>query len=194
MKYFLLLALAMLLLGCASQSAEQVNELKNQTANQTKTEEVVTLIAEKGDLVAVDYLGTLDNGAVFDTSIKEEAAKANLPLRPAYSPLEFTVGAGQMIAGFDSAVLGMKIGDEKTVTLKPSEAYGEKREDLIVSVPKNNTPEGIQVGSKLMTSSGMAGVVVALDNETIKIDFNHELAGQALTFKIIMRKITKAGS
>ncbi|MFH1056909.1 MAG: FKBP-type peptidyl-prolyl cis-trans isomerase, partial [Candidatus Micrarchaeota archaeon] len=62
---------------------------------------------ERGDLVAVDYLGTLDDGTVFDTSIKVEAEKAGLPLRTSYEPLEFTVGAGQMIKGFDDAGVGL---------------------------------------------------------------------------------------
>ena len=103
------------------------------------------MTAQKGDTVAVDYVGTLDNGTAFDTSIKEEAQKAGLPLRDSYAPLEFTVGEGQMIAGFDNAVVGMKVGEEKNVHLTPSEAYG------------NQGP----------------------------------LAGKALNFRIVMRKITK---
>ena len=103
------------------------------------------MAAQKGDTVAVDYVGTLDDGTVFDTSIREEAIKAGLPLRSSYSPLEFTAGAGQMIAGFDAAVIGMKVGEEKNVHLTPSEAYG------------NQGP----------------------------------LAGKALNFRIVMRKITK---
>ncbi len=151
------------------------------------------LKAEKGDAVAVDYLGTLDDGTVFDTSIQSEAQKAGLPLRPSYEPLEFTVGAGQMIAGFDDAVLGMKEGDEKTVKLPPSQAYGEKRKDLIIDVPASqfgNTT--VQVGTKLQATNGMVATVVNVSNDTVTIDANHELAGQTLTFKIIMRKITRS--
>ncbi|MBN2477812.1 peptidylprolyl isomerase [Candidatus Micrarchaeota archaeon] len=147
--------------------------------------------AENGDLVSVDYLGTLDDGSVFDTSIKEEAEKAGLVLRESYSPLEFTVGGGQMIKGFDEAVVGMAVGEEKTVRIPPEEAYGETNPELIMEIPLENIPEGVQVGSVLMASNGAQGTVVEIGNETVKADFNHPLAGQALNFKIIMKEITK---
>ncbi len=192
-QIFAILVLALLLLGCASQNVEKQGNLNNQTNNQS-TQEVVDLKTEPGDSVEVDYLGTLENGTVFDTSIQEEAVKAKLPSRPAYSPLGFKVGAGQMIAGFDKAVVGMKVGEEKTVTLKPEEAYGEIQQNLIVDIPKDKVPPEVQKGSRLMASNGMSGVVLEVGNETVKIDFNHELAGKSLTFKIIMRKITKASN
>lgn len=88
---------------------------------------------EQGDTVRVDYLGTLQNGEVFDTNIVEEAQKAEIynELRP-YEPLEFTVGAGQMIPGFEEAVLGMKEGETKEVTIPAEKAYGEPRQELIL--------------------------------------------------------------
>jgi len=147
--------------------------------------------AAKGDTVAVDYVGTLDDGTVFDTSIKAEAQKAGLPLRPSYEPLEFVVGAGQMIKGFDDAVVGMKVGDEKTVHLQPSEAYGEKRADMIVTVPKSRVGGNVSVGDRLSSSQGLSGVVTNVTNDTVTADFNHELAGKALNFRIIMRRVTK---
>jgi FKBP-type peptidyl-prolyl cis-trans isomerase 2 len=171
---FVALLAAFLLAGCVSQNGG--SDLK----------------AQKGDNVSVDYLGTLDDGSVFDTSIQSEAVKAGLPARPSYEPLEFTVGAGQMIKGFDDAVVGMKEGDEKTVKLPPSQAYGEKRKDLIIDVPKTqfgNTT--VQVGTKLQSANGMIATVVNVSNDSITIDANHPLAGQTLTFKIIMRKITR---
>ncbi len=193
-KIIIALAFALLLLGCASQTERpgaSAGTTENVTENKTVETGGVDLKAEKGDLVAVDYLGTLENGTVFDTSIREEAVKANLPLRPEYAPLEFTVGAGQMIAGFDSAVVGMEEGNEKTVTLKPEDAYGEVNPEYVVDIPKANVPPEVKEGSQLMASNGMAGTVVEVGNESVKIDFNHPLAGKALTFKIIMRKITK---
>ncbi len=149
------------------------------------------MTAQKGDLVAVDYVGTLDDGKVFDTSIKAEAVKAGLPLRDSYAPLEFTVGAGQMIAGFDSAVVGMKVGEEKNVHLSPSEAYGESDPKAIVWIPKANVPNGTEVGTQLSSAQGATGVVVEMNATSVKIDFNNPMAGKALNFKIIMRKITK---
>lgn len=148
--------------------------------------------AAKGDTVAVDYVGTLDDGTVFDTSLKAEAQKAGLPLRPSYEPLEFTVGAGQMIKGFDAGVVGMKVGDEKTIHLQPSEAYGEKSAEIIVAIPKANIGGNVSIGDRLSSSQGLSGIVTKVTNDTITADFNHELAGKALNFRIIMRKVTKA--
>jgi len=146
---------------------------------------------ENGDSVAVDYLGSLDDGTVFDTSIKEEAAKAKLPPRPSYEPLEFTVGAGQMIAGFDNAVVNMKQGEEKTVRLAPSDAYGERDEELVVSYSIENIPAEATVGVTVYTASGRPGKILSINSTHATIDFNHELAGKALNFKITIRKITR---
>jgi FKBP-type peptidyl-prolyl cis-trans isomerase 2 len=159
--------------------------MKNNTAGQ--------LSAAKGDTVQVDYIGKLENGTVFDTSIASEAKKAGLPLRDKYDFLEFTVGAGQMIAGFDAAVVGMKEGEEKTVKIPAAQAYGQRREDAVVSVPldKIGNSEGIKVGSMLYAQNGAAGKVVEMASGTAKIDFNHELAGKDLVFTIRMAKIRK---
>ncbi|MFH0973960.1 MAG: FKBP-type peptidyl-prolyl cis-trans isomerase [Candidatus Micrarchaeota archaeon] len=150
-----------------------------------------SLKTQKGDSVAVDYVGTLDDGTVFDTSLKAAAVKAGLPLRAVYSPLEFAVGAEQMIAGFDAAVIGMAEGEEKTVHLQPAEAYGEKRADLIVWVLRANVPSDAKIGSQLTSSQGMSGTVIEMNSTSIKIDFNPALAGKALNFRIILRKITR---
>jgi len=166
-----LLAFSLVLLGCMG-----VGEVKT---------------AAKGDNVSVDYVGSFDNGTVFDTSIESEAIGAGLPLRGSYAPLEFTVGAGQMISGFDAAVVGMKEGEEKMVHLTAAEAYGEKRGDLIVEVPRSNVPADAAVGSALQASNGMAGIVTALNDTTATLDFNSPMAGKPLNFKIIVRKITK---
>jgi len=184
--------LAALLVGCVSQS--QTNQTAGYSALPSATQGGDSLAgtAAKGDTVAVDYVGTLDDGTVFDTSIKADAQKAGLPLRPSYEPLEFAVGAGQMIKGFDDAVVGMKVGDEKKVHLQPADAYGEKRKDMIATIPKANIGGNVSVGDKLSSSQGLSGVVTNVTNDTVTADFNHELAGKALNFRIIMRKITKA--
>ncbi|MFA6489077.1 MAG: peptidylprolyl isomerase [Candidatus Micrarchaeia archaeon] len=159
--------------------------MKNQTNG--------TLVVAKGDTVQVDYIGKLENGTVFDTSIAAEAKKAGLPLREKYDLLEFQVGAGQMIKGFDSGVLGMKEGEEKIVTIPPAEAYGNRDEAAVISIPVDRigNSENIKVGVELQAQNGAVGKVVAIENGTAKIDFNHELAGKTLTFTIRMAKIIK---
>jgi FKBP-type peptidyl-prolyl cis-trans isomerase 2 len=178
--FFCLAAFAsLLLLGCVEQPKLQpATEAAGYSAlNGTG---VLGMAAQKGDIVAVDYAGTLDDGTVFDTSLKEGR-----------TPLEFEVGAGQMIAGFDKAVVGMKVGDEKTVRINASDAYGERDPSRVIDVSKDNAPAGVKVGTKLADSQGRSGVVTAVTNTTVSIDFNHELAGKALNFRIIMRKITR---
>ncbi|MDP2717373.1 MAG: peptidylprolyl isomerase [Candidatus Micrarchaeota archaeon] len=151
------------------------------------------MAVKNGDIVSVDYLGTSE-GKVFDTSIKAEAEKAGLPLRSSYEPLSFTVGAGQMIAGFDKAVAGMKVGEEKTVTLAPEQAYGESSNEMIITVNKSQFGDGEtpSVGLQVFSPGGQPGTITKVDGENVTIDFNHELAGKTLTFKIIMRKIQSA--
>jgi peptidylprolyl isomerase len=140
-------------------------------------------VVENGDSVKVDYTGTLSDGTVFDSSIGK-------------SPLGFTVGAGQMIAGFDKAVVGMKVGQTKKVTIPADEAYGQRNEAMTAVVPKTELPSGMnpKVGDKLQmqTSSGTLVVTVtAVTDTTITIDGNHELAGKDLTFEITLVELTK---
>ncbi len=132
--------------------------------------------AENGDHVFVHYTGTLDDGTVFDSSRE---------------PLEFDIGAGQMIAGFDSAVVGMKAGQEKTVKIKAADAYGEINNDLIRDVPKAQAPNANP--GDMLYAGGQPVKVVSVGNTTVKIDFNHPFAGKDLTFKITMVKIEKRG-
>ena len=154
-----------------------------------------TMKAKTGSVVKVDYLGTT-GGKVFDTSIKDEAERAGIynDARD-YAPLEFKVGAGQMIKGFDNAVMGMAVGEEKTVTIPPEEAYGSYNPELVKEIPiaalkaKDDMPEaGRRI--QLMTNKGpLVGTVKDVKADTIVLDFNPELAGKALTFKIILRNI-----
>ncbi|MFH1750838.1 MAG: peptidylprolyl isomerase [Candidatus Micrarchaeota archaeon] len=153
--------------------------------------------AQNGDKVSVYYAGTLEDGTLFDTNIVEMAKAANTydSARP-YTPLEFTVGAGEMIKGFDAGVIGMKEGETKTITMAPKDAYGELRADLIQKVPiATLKAAGIdpKPGQVIATGSGARGVVREIDSQNATIDFNHFLAGQALTFKVTMEKITKGG-
>ncbi|MFA6328667.1 MAG: peptidylprolyl isomerase [Candidatus Micrarchaeia archaeon] len=149
--------------------------------------------AANGDTVGVYYTGKLTDGTVFDTNVKADAQKAGLAVRDSYPLLTFTVGAGQMISGFDAAVVGMKIGEEKTVTLAPAQAYGERNAEAVLSVPldKIGNSSGVKVGSLLYAQNGASGRVTALNSTTVTVDFNHELAGQTLVFTIKMMNITK---
>jgi peptidylprolyl isomerase len=141
-------------------------------------------MAQKGDKVKVHYTGTLKDGTVFDSSQGRD-------------PLAFTVGAGQMIEGFDKAVVGMKLGETKTVTIPAAQAYGEKDPNLLITVDKKNLPPTLtpKVGDTLRMSTSSGGnvnvKVVKLADSSITVDANHELAGQDLTFKITMTEIKR---
>jgi len=138
--------------------------------------------AKKGDKVKVHYTGKLTDGSVFDSSVDRE-------------PLEFELGAGMMIAGFDSAVTGMKIGDKKTANISSDEAYGEKNDEMIVEVPKSQLPEdlkpevGQQLGMQQPNGQNIPVVVTSVGEEKIEIDANHPLAGKDLVFEIELVEI-----
>ncbi len=126
--------------------------------------------AKDGDTVAVHYTGTLDDGSQFDSSAGRE-------------PLEFVVGSGQVIAGFDQAVRGLEVGASRQVRMEPADAYGEVRDDMVMTVPAEQAPEGLSVGDQV-AAGGMPATVVAIDDDSVTIDANHQLAGQALTFDV----------
>jgi peptidylprolyl isomerase len=133
--------------------------------------------ARAGNRVKVHYTGRLDDGSVFDSSKGRD-------------PLEFEVGSGQVIPGFDEAVSGMKAGERKTVRIACGDAYGERREDLVLKVERSAFPPEIvpEVGQRLQMgqeSGQMAVVTVAeVAEENVKLDANHPLAGQDLTFEL----------
>lgn len=138
--------------------------------------------AKSGDTVRIHYTGTLDDGTEFDSSAGRE-------------PLEFALGGGQVIPGFDSAVDGMAVGDSKTVTISPDDAYGQRHEQLVQQVPRNTLPDNIEpaVGTQLQSQSPdgqvMNLVIVEVEEESITLDANHPLSGQALTFAIELVEI-----
>ena len=139
-------------------------------------------VASEGDTVSVHYTGTLEDSTVFDSSRDG-------------NPLSFTIGAGQMITGFDNAVRGMKVGETKTVTLSPEEAYGQYRDDLIVELDRSQFPESmtLTIGQKvpLQNSAGQqfTAVIIAIGTSTVTLDANHELAGKTLIFEIELMSI-----
>tara|TARA_B100000959_G_scaffold95597_1_gene101408 strand:+ start:85 stop:612 length:528 start_codon:yes stop_codon:yes gene_type:complete len=141
--------------------------------------------AKKGDNVSIEYEGSLEDGTVFDSSKKHG------------EPLEFIVGSGRVIPGFDKAVTGMKLMEEKKFTLQPSEAYGEKNQKLTHKVLRSGLPPKPEPkpGMGLMMDGGPGGasrraMITEVTKEYIVIDMNHPLAGKALTFAIKLIKIS----
>lgn len=142
---------------------------------------------EKGDAISVDYVGKLEDGTVFDTSEKEAAIEAGIYNEGRdYKPLKFTVGAGQMIQGFDEGVVGMKVGEEKTLKIPPEEAYGEYVKEYARELPRDDDNFGFtpEVGMQLATETGLTGIVTEVNEENFVVDFNHALAGKTLIFKV----------
>ncbi|MFW6024920.1 MAG: FKBP-type peptidyl-prolyl cis-trans isomerase [Candidatus Woesearchaeota archaeon] len=143
------------------------------------------MAVKKGDKIKVEYTGKLDDGTVFDTSKHEDHSH----------PLEFEVGSGQVIKGFDEAVIGMEKGDEKEFSLKPDQAYGERNPELKKKVPRKNLPEDQEpkVGMNLLieTPEGQKfpSKIVDMDDENLTVDLNHPLAGKNLNFEIKLLEI-----
>ena len=133
---------------------------------------------KKGDKVRVDYTGTFDDGTVFDASEKQG------------QPLEFEVGSGQVIKGFDDAVVGMKKGEEKKIVIPAKEAYGEVRAELHKKVPRQQLPQdqepkvGMILAVGLPNGQQFPARIVAVTKDDVTIDLNHPLAGKRLHFKI----------
>lgn len=131
--------------------------------------------ATKGQKVRVNYRGTLENGTEFDSSYDRE-------------PLEFTIGEGEVIPGFEQAVEGMEVGQHKTVTIQPDDAYGERHDEAVQGVPLDIFDEEPHPGEivSLVAPDGtevMATVAEVKDQE-VTLDFNHPLAGEPLTFDL----------
>lgn len=154
-------------------------------------------MVEAGDTIKVNYVGKLEDGSVFDTSLMDIAKTANLYNEAReYTPLEFTVAAGQMIPGFDKGVVGMKKGEKKTMTIVPADAYGDIREDMVQQLPLSKFKEaGIEpkIGETYNFQIAQ-GKVIKIEGENVTMDFNHFLAGKTLIFDVEIVDIMKAGS
>lgn len=138
-----------------------------------------TSVVANGDHISVDYTGMLENGTVFDSSIGR-------------TPLQFVAGSGQMIKGFDDAVIGMVEGREKIITIKPEDAYGMPDSAKIIDVPIKNVPNNTKVGDILYSSQGQQVKIVAINSTTVTVDTNNPLAGKTLIFNIKILNITKS--
>ncbi len=132
---------------------------------------------ETGHFVSVHYKGTLQNGEVFDTSEGRH-------------PLEVQIGAGQIISGFEKALMGMSLNEKKVFTLDPENAYGQKDDSLTHSFPRKDVPAEVnpEVGQTvaLSTPEGqqVPAMITEVDDQKVVVDLNHPLAGQTLTFDI----------
>ena len=136
---------------------------------------------ENGNKVKVDYEGTFEDGTVFDSSKHGDHSH----------PLEFEVGAKQVIAGFENAVLGMELNEEKEVTLEAADAYGNPNPELIKKIPRDVLPKegpepqpGMMLAMQAPTGQQIPAKIVEVDEKEVTIDLNHPLAGKKLIFKI----------
>ncbi|HYO14113.1 MAG TPA: peptidylprolyl isomerase [Thermoanaerobaculia bacterium] len=137
--------------------------------------------AKNGDTVRIHYTGTLEDGTVFDSSEGQE-------------PLEFTLGSGEVIPGFEQAVQGMQPGEKKEVTVAADDAYGSHRSDWVLEVGREDFPPNIQpeVGQQLQLSQGGQSFVVTVtgvSDASVTLDANHPLAGKDLTFELKLVEI-----
>lgn len=138
--------------------------------------------AKKGDKVKVHYTGKFEDGTVFDSSEGRE-------------PLDFQLGAGQMIPGFEKAVMGMKEGEKKTQSVSAEEGYGDRNDNLLIEVDRSNIPAELnpEVGQQLQVKQAdgqsIPVVIAEVNDKSVKLDANHPLAGQDLTFEIELVKI-----
>ncbi len=138
--------------------------------------------AKQGDTVKVHYTGTLEDGSVFDSSVER-------------APLEFTLGAGQLIAGFDEAVSGMSPGEKKVVKIPAEKGYGPRRDEMTAEVSRSELPPdlepkiGMQLQANQQDGRSMVVTVVEVKDESVTLDANHPLAGKELTFEIELLEV-----
>ena len=135
-------------------------------------------IVKDGSVVSVHYRGTLEDGSEFDSSYSRGEA------------MTFQIGQGQCIPGFENGIMGLAIGESKTFTLAPEEAYGSRDESAVQPIPTASFPEGFefQIGAMVQGENPDGGVVMAtvtaLDGDLVTLDFNHPMAGKTLTFAV----------
>ena len=142
--------------------------------------------AKPGDSVKIHYDGSLDDGTRFDSSVGRD-------------PLEFVLGSGQVIPGFDNAVEGMRVGEKKSVRIPSEEAYGAHSDQLVQQLPKSAFPEELEVSAGMpLQATGPEGqvinmVVIEVGENSIEVDANHPLAGKALNFELELIELKTGG-
>ena len=140
--------------------------------------------AENGNTVSVHYRGTFDDGTVFDSSFDRGDA------------IEFQIGSGQIIPGFNDAVVGMTPGDSKNISLAPEDAYGPSLAEAVQTVPTSAFPaemeltEGTKVQGQAPSGQSMVGTIQSREGDNVVVDFNHPMAGKSLNFHIQLLNIT----
>lgn len=144
------------------------------------------MTAKNGDKVKIEYTGTLEDGTIFDSSADHG------------NPLEFEVGSGQVIKGFDDAILGMKEGEEKQFSIEPADAYGEHDPTLVQKVPREIFPQDAELVPGLLFEAGLPtgekvpATITDVQGGIVSVDLNHPLAGKKLNFKIKLSTITSS--
>ena len=144
------------------------------------------MTVKNGDKVKIEYTGTLEDGTIFDSSADHG------------NPLEFEVGSGQVIKGFDDAILGMKEGEEKQFSIEPADAYGEHDPTLVQKVPREIFPQeaelvpGLLFEAGLPTGEKVPATITDVQGGIVSVDLNHPLAGKKLNFKIKVSTITSS--
>ncbi len=177
-----LLALALLAAGCTSKEAK--SPAATSQPSQVAQSAAPTDGVQNGDMVEINYTGTLANGSVFDSS-KDRG------------PFQFVVGTGTAITGFDNQIRGMKVGQDKKFTLSPEEAYGQYDPSLIKSMPIDFVPKGenVTVGDTVTLFNGQAyfpAKIIEMNATNVTFDLNSQLAGQSLTFEVTLVNVTPA--
>jgi peptidylprolyl isomerase len=144
---------------------------------EAKTKEIILEKVENGNYVTVEYTGKLGNGDVFDSSEGRQ-------------PLEVHMGAGEMIKGFESELLGMAMNEKKVFTISQEDAYGSRNPELMRSIPRSDVPPQMEVQVGMIIGMGtpqgerIPARIVQLDDKQLTLDLNHPLAGESLTFEI----------
>nr|MDD3720209.1 peptidylprolyl isomerase [Candidatus Gracilibacteria bacterium] len=174
---FIISVLSLNLLTSCGNKDDNITETKTGTLTTNQEQTMKKEMISTGDTVSLNYIGTLEDGTEFDNSYKRG------------EPLTFQAGAGQMIPGFDAGVMGMKVGEKKTMILEPKDAYGEYDATKVQKVNRADLKSfetagyKLEKGEKLPTQYGMLKIIDANDKE-ITLDLNHELAGKTLKFEI----------
>ena len=189
-KFAILLVVLLVMGGCTLPPKKEeppitIEPKKDQNVSQPPSDVNPFLSVKPDDLVSVHYIGKLEDGSVFDSSIGKE-------------PLEFVAGAGMVIKGFDNGIIGMKLNEEKTIVIPPELAYGNYNENNIEFIARRVFEDqniDTDVGTKVFVRGEWGKVIGTDGNNTliIRVDFNHELAGKTLIFNMkvveIKRKI-----
>jgi FKBP-type peptidyl-prolyl cis-trans isomerase 2 len=147
-------------------------------------------VAQEGQVAIVHYVGRVaegpDEGEVFDTTDVDVALEEGIYHdHRDYKPLEVRLGEGNIVEGLDDAIVGMEVGETHTVVVEPERAFGNRDPEDVVEFPRDILDEdGVEVGSIATTEDGRSGWVTEVDEDTVTVDFNHELAGKTVEFEV----------